>query len=168
MTLARLSDSDRQLALADLSGCATIHASRFRSTFLGYLSLCRLYSIRFVVSVGTGYQCLVCLKFSDVHEYVRDTFPCKCHNVRVHNLMDLKCWCDQLICECDDIPPMCLDLDQLNQIHRALLSIYAALFQIRILQYWDMVMSDRPPSDDPDVRGPETSTTIRLGQYEPP
>lgn len=165
MTLARLKDFEMKAALAKLCGYDNIDVCHTRSTFLGYLSLCRLYSIQFVVSVADGHQCLVCLKHAKV---VVSDFSCDCHPVQLTLLQDLTCWCNCLICECDDVPPMCLDPDQLALIHCQIRTLYDDIFRIEVIISWNEGMSHIIVQVVIAVCERELTTTIRLSQFEPP
>lgn len=164
MTLARLQDSEMKVALAKLCGYEDISVCHTRSTFLGYLSLCQLYSIQFVVPVDNCSQCLVCLKHTDSSS----VFDCACHQVQLSLLQDLRCWCNCLICECDDIPPMCLDPDQLDLIHRQIRFYYGQFSRIGILILWNDEMSYVFIQVDAGCCMRLCSTAIRVSQFEPP
>lgn len=165
MTLARLKDSDKTAALAELCGYEDIDVCHITPTFLGYLSLCQLYLIQFTVPIDDGHQCLVCLTYTPG---CKSDFHCDCHSVQLSLLQDLRCWCNCMICECDDVPPMCLDPDQLDLIHRQIRMIYVTFFRIRVVTSWNDEMSHVFVQVEMIVVLCAISTTIRTSQFEPP
>lgn len=167
MTLASFTKDQIMQAISDLSGKPVI-STNYRTTFLQYLQLCRRVGIQFRVPLTSSFtQCLTCFKHAQVSS---KRFKCACLPFQFNHLQDCNCECGTsfFCCTCDELPPICYDLDILADIVSAIQQSFRMLFIRTDLPFTDMAMSLTVPSDYPGERVLDVSSTIRLSQFEPP
>lgn len=169
LTVMKLATFDKDKILQAISVLCgrEVVSTNFRTTFIQYLQLCRKAGLQFRVSLSvSSTQCLVCLQHANVPI---SRFQCQCLPYQFEHIQDCNCECGiSFLCMCDDVPPMCYDLDELANIvsatWRQFLDFYVRTCQI----FTDEAMSLLLPSDFHGVRVRDVSATIRLSQYEPP
>lgn len=167
MTLATFDKDQIFQTLSDLCGRLVISAN-YRTTFLQYLQLCRQIGIQFRVPLSSTFsQCLVCLKHANVP---LRRFRCDCFQFKFQFLQDCNCSCGTSIfcCTCDDLPPMCYDLDVLADIVTAIQRTFLILSARTDLPYTSLAMSLTIQFEFQGERVLDVSTAIRLSQYKPP
>lgn len=167
MTLAVFEKDQILQTLSDLRG-RQISVTNYRTTFIQYLQLCRLFGIQFKISLANNLtQCLSCLQHSDV-PFAH--FKCECLIVRFNVIQDCNCHCgtSRFCCTCDVIPQMCYDLDVLADIVTVLQRSLEVFFFRTDQLFMEDAMSHQFVDEFLGVRGPNVSTPIRLSQFEPP
>lgn len=167
MTLASFNKDQILQTLSDLCG-RSVNSANYRTTFLQYLQLCRKIGLQFKVQLTGSVQCLTCLQHASV-PFRR--FRCDCLPFRFSRLQDCNCECGTsfFCCTCDDIPPLCYDLDVLADIVTGYQQLFQSLFSVRTDQtFTDLVMSCTFQVEFLGLRDSDCLTTIRPRQYEPP
>lgn len=167
MTLATFEKDQIMQTLSELCGRSVVSAN-YRTTFLQYLQLCRKTGFQFKVQISHHLvQCLVCLKHSSEPFY---RFKCDCIPFQFSHLQDCNCECGTswFCCTCDEIPPLCYDLDVLADIVTVYQRFFQLLFRTDQILFTEWVMSCTVQREYLDERDLNVSSTIRLSQYEPP
>lgn len=167
LTLASFSKDQILKTLSDLHG-NQIDSTNFRTTFIQYLQLCRCLGIQFRVPLsGQLTQCLVCLQYANISQH---RFKCECIQFKFSILQDCNCNCGTsfFCCTCDDIPPICYDLDVLADYVTAVQQMFQSMFKVSIGHlFTNLVMSLIECTECLGIF-PDESALIRLSQFKPP
>lgn len=166
MTLATFNKDQIFQTLSDICG-RPVNSANYRTTFLQYLQLCRKIGLQFKVQLSAGStQCLTCLQHATVPFH---RFRCDCILFRFSRLQDCNCECgtSYFCCTCDDIPPLCYDLDVLADIVTVYQRFFESLFHTDQI-FMELAMSCTVQGEFPGVRELDVLLTIRPRQYEPP
>lgn len=169
LTLMKLASFDKDKIMQSISALCgrEVVSTNYRTTFVSYLLLCRTAGLQFKVPLSyNNTQCLVCLQHAPVSI---QRFRCDCIPYQFDLVQDCNCDCGiRFLCMCDDLPPMCYDLDELANIVSATWQQFLDLYIRTCQTFTDLAMSQLFLSECWEERVPDVSTTIRLSQYEPP